>query len=491
MPAEWDTYPIPVSPPPGVTAPQVVSPGAEHHLHCREKYAVLASSGDDGGSQQSVRSDAVILRPLSTDGLPADAEATGPRSNYAAAEEKSKLRYCGLSRRKMWILGAVIAFILVGAIVGGVLGGILGKERKDSTAAPLTPDAQQHQNRAIAVSNLKANEASGNYQIFYQDLNTTDIRYRIVLGDAAAGEQNATLKIRPNANAALAAVARDSSETGQVAVHLYYVSTSEAGDICIAEAIMNCVESTGKCTTSFNTIVTVMKDISPATKLAAVIKDNGKSSSSVQVFFQAHMDYIWVLQGTVTDGDAAAKVTSNWTVDQVGGGQAVEGSSIAATPTLTTNTTLVFFIHSRTGRLRGLPSQGETISLAGGDHNDGTIIKVDDTPLPNWNTDARLAACHNSMPGTAAASDKNSTTYRVYYASTSTHEIVEYTNTQGSFNGTWSKPNKGQKKWGEPQGNLAAVSSDNGQVRLVYEQDGKLARNMLQGINWSKTSFFS
>ncbi|KAK7978181.1 hypothetical protein PG996_004228 [Apiospora saccharicola] len=82
-------------------------------------------------------------------------------------------------------------------------------------------------------------------------------------------------------------------------------------------------------------------------------------------------------------------------------------------------------------------------------------------------------------------------TYRVYYASTSSHEIVEYTTAQGGFNGTWSKPNKGQKRWGEPQGNLAAASSDNGQVRLVSEQDGKLARNMLQGISWSKTSFFS
>ncbi|KAK7978182.1 hypothetical protein PG988_005672 [Apiospora saccharicola] len=389
----WDTYPIPVSPPPGVTAPQVVSPGAEHHLHSREKYVVVFSSGNDGGSQQSVRSDAVILRPLSVNDRPAHAGAGD-----------NKQRCGGLSRRKLWILGAVTAVILIGAIVGGVMGGILARKRSDPAAAPLTPDAQQHQNRAIAVSNLKANEASGNYQIFYQDLNTTDIRYRIVLGDAAAGEQNATLEIRPNANTALAAVARDSSETGQAAVHLYYVSTTEAGDICIAEAITDCVESTGKCTTSFNTIVTVMKDISPTTKLAAVLKDNSKPSPSVQVFFQARMGYLWMLQGTVTDGGPAAKVTSNWTVDQVGGGQAVEGSSIAATPALTPNTTLILFIHSRTGRLRGLPYQGETINLAGNDHNDGTIIKVDDTPLPNWNTDARLAACYNSMPGTAAAS---------------------------------------------------------------------------------------
>ncbi|KAK8093917.1 hypothetical protein PG997_000602 [Apiospora hydei] len=62
---------------------------------------------------------------------------------------------------------------------------------------------------------------------------------------------------------------------------------------------------------------------------------------------------------------------------------------------------------------------------------------------------------------------------------------------QGGFNGTWSAPSKAQKKWGAPQGNLAAVASGNGQVRLVYEHDGKLARNVFQGNNWSRTSFFS
>lgn len=85
-------------------------------------------------------------------------------------------------------------------------------------------------------------------------------------------------------------------------------------------------------------------------------------------------------------------------------------------------------IHSDTGRLRSLPYRGDPVNLAGGDDGndeDETVIKVDNTPLPNWNTNVRLAECYS-----------NNTAYRVHYTSPSMHEIVEYTAAQGGFNGT-------------------------------------------------------
>ncbi|KAL4821144.1 glucan endo-1,3-beta-glucosidase btgC [Aspergillus spinulosporus] len=57
-----------------------------------------------------------------------------PRAGLPSVEKYAKPRPSGASRKRGWIIGGILAFIVIGAIVGGAVGGTLGNRRSESAS---------------------------------------------------------------------------------------------------------------------------------------------------------------------------------------------------------------------------------------------------------------------------------------------------------------------------------------------------------------------
>lgn len=475
MSIDRDNYPIVRSPPP-CAGPQLCSPNRPEFT-TRDKYFV-SFTGSGSSDSATADSAAILPSPFSAPEKPGAAATCTP--------SEPGPRILGLARREFWILVAVVAFVSLAAIVGGTVGGVLSSRRQDGTGldpaasttpdVPVTTDSPTQKYRTIAASTLNRTGSAGNYHIFYQDLNTSGIRYRLVWNDEVAREQNATLTIPPRQNSPLAAVTAPGAASDDIEVHIYYLSASEGGDPSIAEAVLRCDAGADNCTTASNTAIDIKHKLSTNTQLAAVLLDDGVS---IRVFFQASFDYLWQTQGTTTSAGA------DWTSQQIGG-QAAAGSSLAAmvgkassSSSSSASTILLLFLGASSGRLRALEPPTAIAGNASSGGGGGSVVS-DQLSQSVWDSTTRLAACY--MP----ADD----TYRIYYSSPAAQQQQQLAGyVRNGTAGAWEARPK-LARLGTSEGNIAAVASGD-EVRIVLERGGKLGVNSLRGRKWSATSFFS
>ncbi|KAJ9133558.1 hypothetical protein NKR23_g10675 [Pleurostoma richardsiae] len=443
-----ERYPIPIQSSPDVEIPQVASPTtAEHHENSREKYAVHPSVKDD-------------LAPSSTE-------------NAGLLQFAPTRRICGLRRRMFWVVGAAIALVVVvAAVVGGVVGSNAAHRGTSSSSpsATSTPsptnstaplDASQ---RAITASSA-AGAASNTsvLQVFYQDLNTTDILYRLVWEDQPYKEQKASLSIPPNQGTPLAVTAANSSNVDGVTLNLFYLSVNNTNDTTaqatvICQATMRCARGAGSCTTNRNVIISqnATNGVNSASGLSAVLLDG---VSQFRVFYHATGGFVWALVGN-------NPADNGWSAMQIGG-PATDGSSIAVNLESEDDMLDVIFVNDNDD----VPREIQYNDVYGLDS--ATRANVADSPGSGWTSTARFTSCYT--PGNDM--------YHVYYVST-TGSIVAWF--RQDTNGTWN-PNSAPK-WGSSDGGIASVAWGD-HTRLLYMSKSKLAMSASDGTVWSEVQY--
>lgn len=287
------------------------------------------------------------------------------RGGEASIATTAKSRTCcGMKRRNFFIALAVLAAVLVVAIVGGVVGGLRSNSGSDDSntddsssptststgAVPRKTGPIDADERCMAAS-IVTDDDNQNSQVFYNDLNTTDIYYRRIHDDEGTGAYTLALDIEPNWGAPMAAAAGLSSSS--IETRLYYVITSD-NETQIAQAVLNCgsldadddedgdddsSSTSGPCSVTSNSIIStnVTNGVHPDTRLAALRLSN----DSMRIYFQAGGANIWVLH----DDDDGTWTGSNLI------GNVREGSSIAASAANAT-ALHVFYVSNSTQRLR-------------------------------------------------------------------------------------------------------------------------------------------
>ena len=288
--------------------------------------------------------------------LPAEA-----KKHEAAGGGASSRRYCGLRRTTFFIVLAVVALVIIGAVVGGAVGGVEASKSHDSSSSSSptsssassatastgqsTPTATgpiQPSQRAIAAT-AASRTGSPQLQVFYQDLDTTSVRYRLVQNDTAADEHTADLSVEPIRATPLAAAAVADSDP--LSVQIFYLTVHQ-GATYVAQATLSCGRGalSSPCSTQSNAIIG--QGAGPAvyglTKLAALRPDQ----DTIRVYYQAAAGDLWAL-----DGDHAK--TSGWTANHIAV-NATLGTGIVASGVNTTDMN-VFFVSKQTDRLRWLP----------------------------------------------------------------------------------------------------------------------------------------
>lgn len=308
--------------------------------------SILSSSPGAHAAHSPQRDDKMFLGPLAGSMSPQSGETsamtystlpevtTGPPMDYYgrdkldAAEAKAEgsipvatensPTICGLKKKTFFIILAVAIIVIAGAIAGGVAGGLTANNSSNSDSdadtdssgdthdsnddnensatkttvgspGPTGPTAPE--DRAMAAST----SSDFNVQLFYQDLNTTDILYRRIQDDKAADEKTLDLDIEPQWGSSIAATVLNGSD--HISARVFYVTIDE-GSRQVAQATLECEADGETCSTKSNSIISanMTGDIHPNTKLSALyLRDD-----FVRVFYQAGGGHIWVL---TNDGD--------------------------------------------------------------------------------------------------------------------------------------------------------------------------------------------
>jgi hypothetical protein len=238
----------------------------------------------------------------------------------AVGETKPDRTICGLKSRVAWGLLVVITLVVIAAVVGGVVGsrqaqkGSSPDPGKDEPPDPSGSLAEG--SRALAASTSSTDKAA-NLQVFYQDLETTNILYRLVWDDEPRDEQRLDLPIPPNQATPLAVAATNQQDP--VMVSLFYISTKSSAPV-IVEAALECRPGMARCDTKSNQVISdnITTPIAPNTALAAL---RIAGHSSVRVYYQAYNELLWVLSRN-GGGDEA------WVPQRIGG-PALAGSGLA------------------------------------------------------------------------------------------------------------------------------------------------------------------
>jgi hypothetical protein len=273
-----------------------------------------------------------------------------------------KKTICGLRRRTAWIIIAVVAVALVAGLTGGLVVGLRVRNSSapsnaessnagsnnpgpssntttsSNTTSPLAP--LDPKKRAVSV----ATSSDDTLQVFYQDLNTTSLLYRLVWGGKAGAEQKADLHISPNQGTAVAAVSLNSSNGQSVVAHVFYVSTDSSNITMIVQATLDCPVGGESCHTTFNGAVNSSSSnpIHPQSGVSAALLD--AQTSRFRLYYQAIGTYIWV---TVGDNPTV----NGWAAHRIGG-PAVPGSSITSSLNINSSSLMAFYVANESIALR-------------------------------------------------------------------------------------------------------------------------------------------
>ncbi|KAF4975603.1 hypothetical protein FZEAL_7633 [Fusarium zealandicum] len=524
-----EKYPTVADPPPGTTAPEVMH-GTYFDPQGRD---MLVSDIQDPGmipTYDDAQKEVQVQGGMNTRGFAGAAGVVGTRGGGSTTDsiDKSPRQACGMKRRTYFLVLAALVFVLVGGIVGGTLGGIKANESNDNngdgganvgggggdggdrgvsgdgggnveqgtgnsdsstttssaTATDTGPVPRQtgpiDADERILAAVVAADDDDENLQIFYNDLNTTNILYRRMHDDSSGPEHTLELDIEPNYGTPLAATIRLASSV--MTTQLFYVTTRD-NETQIAEVTLNCgnlnadeaddaadddaaddadsdndsSEGSGNvdpgtvaCNVSSNSIISskFTDGVHPESKLAALrLRDQ-----SLRVYFQASDTNISAL-----NGDSAGEDWDGLNLM----GDVRPGSSIAASRSNTSDVH-VFFVANQTNLLRTF-SYGD--DAPGSDDSQA----IDSDPSSSWRGSADFDATY--IP------DSNS--FRVFYTNPSSGSLVSYVREGPTAD--WES--NSDNAWGKPASGITAIGWQD-ELRLFYYQGGRLTVSANDGDGW-------
>lgn len=179
-----------------------------------------------------------------------------PPSTKESKQEPQRKTILGLRRRVFWLLlGGLIVLVIVGAVVGGVVGSRKASNGGSSTSSSGSMSASD---RAIAAATMNMTGShSTNVQVVYQDLDTTDLLYRLIWDDEAAAEQRLDLSPSPRQQTPIAVTTANTTGNDGAVTNVFYLSenrhNSSVSDIC--QATLQCHLNAENCTVSDNQII--------------------------------------------------------------------------------------------------------------------------------------------------------------------------------------------------------------------------------------------
>jgi len=249
----------------------------------------------------------------------------------APSQPKKGKTWLGLKKRTWYIVALGVSIIIIVAAVGGAVGGRRSRKSGSNTVNP-PPNTTNGSAPSPSVSVLPADfgavAASSSFvgksftkQLFYQDLSTIDIKYRMYTTSRAgySPEQKVSLQIDPIRGSPIAAASVNDTSQNTL-VYLFYI-TSKTN---IALAILSCPEGSTTLNTTFNGIITTNLDpkglVHSSTQLAAF--NIGSRGLSWRVYYQS-------VNGEIAELAGDNVPTLGWTLQMIGP-KATVGSRIAA-----------------------------------------------------------------------------------------------------------------------------------------------------------------
>ena len=303
--------------------------------------------------------------PISAEKISADKGFPSPASfggNAPPAEQSTsrKTTIWGLRRRTFWIVLAVVVLVVIVALVGGLAGGLRSRNSDSDSASPPSPSPTgplDPQQRAVGSASSGGSDG-GALQLFYQDIDTTDILYRLSWGDSFGAEQRVDLTDVPNWGTPLATTTFARPGNQGLDVNLFYLSTNETNNITIVRTTLNCPQAAASCNTTSSEIIstTFRNGVHPSSGLTAILLNN--SQDRFRVFFRATRGVVWSLVGD-------QPIENGWSFHQVGG-PAPEGSSISASLRKGLDQIFVAFVLDDTGLLRSA-EYNDSVGVKGGE----------------------------------------------------------------------------------------------------------------------------
>ncbi|KAF3766387.1 hypothetical protein M406DRAFT_330214 [Cryphonectria parasitica EP155] len=349
----------------------------------------------------------------------------------------------GLRRRVFWMLaGAVSALVIVGAVVGAVVGssriGSGGGNAGGSSTSSSSPMAAANRHIGAAAMNVTGSTGT-NVQVVYQDLNTSDLLYRLVWNDQASGEQRLSLSPAPQRKTPIAVTTTNTTASDGIMTNVFYLSedTNDSSMSTICQVTLQCSLNAENCTVSDATVISANATngvVNTSGLAATLVSDNVQA----RVFYKAGSHGVRVLSGTSGEADG-------WQ-DTVLGSASYAGSDISVNLDPDEDTLQVIFVNKNT-------KEFETFlySDAAGPGNTPAVAIVSSDP-PGWSTDDMFSSC--------------------FVPELNQHHLY-YVSSTGGLYGMWANGSSANwtqthvADWGTVQGGIASVGWGT-QVRLLH-----------------------
>lgn len=285
-----ERYPIPADPPvtwengeSGSSLPQVSA--TQNYDGHRDKYLSPAHGSIE---LRSTVSETSALAPIATE-----------------KSARPKRTILGLRRRVFWsIAGVVTILVIVDAVVGAVIGSskIGSTSSSTTTTAPMTA---QQRGIGAATMNITGSTAT-NVQVVYQDLDSTDLLYRLVWNDKAGAEQRiSSLDPSPQQKTPIAVTTANNTANDGIVTSIFYLSENHDNSSLsdIGQVTLQCSLGVENCTVSVIGKISdgALKGVLHNSGLAAVLLPD---SSDIRVYYKngGHAIRALVGNGTTTDG---------------------------------------------------------------------------------------------------------------------------------------------------------------------------------------------
>lgn len=213
--------------------------------------------------------------------------------------------------------GVITTLMIVGIVVGAVIGSSTTMGNSDggsSSTSTANSTSMSASDRQIGAATMNiTNSTSTNIQVVYQDLDSTDLLYRLVWDDTAGSEQRiSSLDSSPQQKTPIAVTTTNTTANDGITTNIYYLSVnagnSSLSDIC--QVTLQCSLGAENCTVSASTIISdgALKGVVSNSGLSAVVLPG---SPDVRVYYKNGAHAVRVLAGNGT-------ATNSWEDSRIG-----------------------------------------------------------------------------------------------------------------------------------------------------------------------------
>lgn len=248
--------------------------------------------------------------------------------------------------------GVITTLVTVGVVVGAVIGSstTTGNTNSTMTSANSSMSANNRQIGA-ATMNVTGSTAT-NVQVVYQDLDTTDLLYRLVWNDTAGAEQRiSSLNPSPQQETPIAVTTVNTTANDGIMTNVFYLSTNQVNSSLsnICQVTLQCSLGAENCNVSASGIIS-------DGALKGVLSDSGLSatllpeSSDILVYYKNGAHAVRVLTGSGT-------ATDSWEDSRIGS-LSSPGSGISANYDQNQDILQVIFVNSDSKELEEFAYSG-------------------------------------------------------------------------------------------------------------------------------------